>query len=117
MPHFVMDCSENVLEVREEDCIIAQIHDVAASSGLFVESEIKVRINAFKRYSVGNAKEGFIHVFAHIMEGRTDQQKAELSKHMVCRLAELFPLVPNIAMNISDFEKNGYCNRNAIKTI
>ncbi|MGB0937125.1 MAG: 5-carboxymethyl-2-hydroxymuconate Delta-isomerase [Colwellia sp.] len=114
MPHFVMDCSESILNVHKEEFIIEQIHLVANATGLFDEKDIKVRLNAFKKYSVGNEREDFIHVFAHIMEGRTTLQKAELSKQVVANLVGLFPKVSNIAMNVSDFEKATYTNRNML---
>lgn len=111
MPHFVMDCSNTILEQCEEKSVMQQIHRAAVSSDLFIESEIKVRINPSKSYLVGNEHEDFIHIFAHIMEGRTYEQKERLSKLIVCQLAALFPHIKNVAMNISDFAKHGYCNR------
>jgi len=47
MPHFVMDCSESVLEYHDEEFIIEQIHLIANSTGLFDEGDIKVRMNPF----------------------------------------------------------------------
>ena len=64
MPHFVMDCSESVLKSYDEEFIIEQIHLVANATGLFDENDIKVRLNSFQKYSVGNQREDFIHVFA-----------------------------------------------------
>jgi len=114
MPHFVMDCSESVLNLYNEEFIIEQVHLVVNTTGLFKESDIKVRLNPFQKYAVGNKREDFIHVFAHIMQGRTTEQKANLSKVVVTKLISLFPEVPNIAMNVSDFEKATYCNRTMI---
>ncbi|NMP31997.1 5-carboxymethyl-2-hydroxymuconate Delta-isomerase [Thalassotalea sp. M1531] len=114
MPHFVMDCSNTVLNSYDETYIIEQIYLVANESGLFAANDIKVRLNPFTTYSVGNKTEDFIHIFAHIMQGRTTEQKANLSQQLVARLVTLFPDIPNIAMNISDFEKATYCNRNML---
>ncbi|QBY05012.1 5-carboxymethyl-2-hydroxymuconate Delta-isomerase [Thalassotalea sp. HSM 43] len=111
MPHFVMDCSDSVLKSYDEQFILQQLHRVASASGLFEESDIKVRLTTFKTYSVGNKRDDFIHVFAHIMQGRTTEQKATLSQNMVAKLVSLFPEIANIAMNISDFEKATYCNK------
>jgi len=111
MPHFIMDCSQNVLSLKQEEVIIEQIHLVAHTTGLFDEGDIKVRINPYQKYLVGKKHEDFIHVFAHIMQGRTTEQKAHLSQKIVTKLVELFPDIPNVAMNISDFEKATYCNR------
>jgi 5-carboxymethyl-2-hydroxymuconate isomerase len=114
MPHFVVDCSESILSIYDENAINEQIHTVANSTGLFDESEIKVRVNPFQTYTVGNRKEDFIHVFSNIMEGRSTEQKAKLSRVIVERLAEMFPQVRNIAVNVREFEKATYCNKSLL---
>jgi 5-carboxymethyl-2-hydroxymuconate isomerase len=111
MPHFVVDCSHSILEHRPEEEIIARVHGVANATGLFDEHDIKVRVNPFALYSVGNRREEFIHVFSSIMEGRSVDQRAELSRLIVVELACMFPHVANIAINIAEFEKATYCNR------
>lgn len=105
MPHFVMECSAPLLQQQKESCILKQLHNTAFATGLFVESEIKVRINAFEQFSVGNQPVDFIHVFAHIMQGRSVEQKAKLSEQIVEALAALFPNTQQIAMSVTDFEK------------
>ncbi len=114
MPHFVIDCSASVVKYHDEQYIIEQVHGVANATGLFAESDIKVRLNRFEQYSVGNKRQDFIHVFAHIMQGRTTEQKAQLSKQVVTKLITLFPDIANVAMNISDFEKASYCHRSML---
>ncbi len=111
MPHFIIDCSEEILDFHPEEEIIAQIHETANASALFDENDIKVRVNPYQKYVVGNKREPFIHVFSSIMEGRTTEQKAQLSRTIVEKLVKMFPSVKNIAMNISEFEKATYCNR------
>jgi 5-carboxymethyl-2-hydroxymuconate isomerase len=111
MPHFVIDCSESILQFHDEDYILEQIYHIANATELFDEGDIKVRLNPFKKYLVGRKQENFIHVFADIMEGRTTKQKADLSKKVVSKLVDLFPDVLNIAMNVRDFEKVTYCNK------
>jgi 5-carboxymethyl-2-hydroxymuconate isomerase len=111
MPHFVVDCSQDILEHHTEEQIIARVHRVANSTHLFDEGDIKVRVNLFTTYSVGNKREDFIHVFANIMEGRSIEQKSHLSRMMISELVSMFPHVPNVAMNVGEFEKATYCNR------
>ena len=114
MPHFVIHCSENILTLKSEDDILRLIHDTADSTGLFKKGDIKVRIQSFKNFTVGNAKSDFIHVFGNIMEGRTTEQKANLSRQIITRLTAIFPDVPVISINISEFEKSTYYNRDMI---
>jgi 5-carboxymethyl-2-hydroxymuconate isomerase len=111
MPHFIIDCSARVLEECSEEQILEQVHAVAHSTGLFDEDDIKVRIHPYQKYLVGGKKEDFIHVFAYIMEGRSTEQKADLSRRVVQKLSSVFPRISKIAMNVYDFEKATYCNR------
>ena len=114
MPHFIIDCSEGILKSHSEEEIIKQVHSSAISSELFHKNDVKVRVNFFKKYSTGDKKEDFIHVFANIMEGRTIEQKLNLSKTIVKDLASMFPLVPNIGTNVIEFEKASYFNKNML---
>ena len=115
MPHFVIDCSENILNLNEPENTLLSVHKVAVNSGLFDEEDIKVRFNCFKEhYLVGGKKDDFIHVFANIMEGRTTEQKATLSKEIISQLKVVFPSVDFIAINIRDFEKATYCNKSMV---
>ncbi len=114
MPHFIIDCSEGILKSRSQVEIIEQVHISAVSTKLFHKNDVKVRVNIFKEYSTGDKKEDFIHVFANIMEGRTIEQKANLSKTIVKDLALMFPLVPHIGTNVIEFERETYFNKNML---
>ncbi|MGO4776313.1 5-carboxymethyl-2-hydroxymuconate Delta-isomerase, partial [Lysobacter sp. 2RAB21] len=83
MPHFVVDCSQGLLQIHDEESIIARLHRVVSSTGLFEESDIKVRIHPFGTYAVGGGREDFIHTFAWIMQGRSVEQRAVLAKAIV----------------------------------
>lgn len=115
MPHFIIDCSENVLNLNTPEGALLEVHKAAVESDLFDENDIKVRFNSFdKHYLVGGKKKDFIHVFGNIMEGRTTEQKAKLSKDIVEKLKAMFPLIDFIAINIRDFEKATYCNKTMV---
>ena len=114
MPHFILDCTENILQLHEPRKTIEAVFETAVSTGLFEKNDIKVRLNPFKHSLVQSGEADFIHVFGNIMEGRTPEQKANLSKVIVTRLNELFPDVPIISMNIRDFTKESYFNKSMI---
>lgn len=90
------------------------VYEVADATGLFAKNDIKVRINPYTYYKLGENKKDFIHVFAHIMEGRSTEQKAALSRKMIERLNELFPDVSILSMNVQEFELATYCNKSLI---
>jgi 5-carboxymethyl-2-hydroxymuconate isomerase len=114
MPHFVIDCSENILNLKSPEEIMQVVYNTAESTGLFDVGDIKVRINPFQYYNVGNTKDDFIHIFANIMEGRTTDQKSNLSSKIISQLKILFPEVPILSINIRDFEKATYCNKSMV---
>ncbi|AXT50697.1 5-carboxymethyl-2-hydroxymuconate Delta-isomerase [Aquimarina sp. BL5] len=114
MPHFVIDCSENIITIESPENIIQKVYDTAESTDLFDKGDIKVRINPFEFYTIGNTKDDFIHIFANIMEGRTSAQKKNLSEKIINELKLMFPNVPIISINIRDFEKATYCNKSMV---
>ena len=114
MPHFVIDCSENIIELKNPEEIMQNVFDSAVSSQLFEEGDIKVRINPFKHYNIGDSKNHFIHIFANIMEGRSSEQKSNLSRGVISELKNMFPEVAIISINIRDFEKATYCNKSMV---
>lgn len=114
MPHFIIHCSQHVVELSSPKNIIQEVYNAAEATSLFDKGDIKVRITPFTDFNVGNEKQDFIHVFGHIMEGRTTSQKSMLSKAIVTALNSMFPKVPFISINIRDFEAATYCNKSMI---
>ena len=114
MPHFVIDCSPSVLTKRHPDEILKEVHRLAHESGVFDVANIKVRIREYDHYLVAGERSDFVHVFANILEGRTTEQKAALSRAIVARLAEMLPDVHAISINIREFERATYMNRNLL---
>jgi len=119
MPHFIIDCSESVLSLAEPEELIRSVYAAAESSGLFASSGvggIKVRLRPYRYFANVDGQEHFVHVFANIMEGRTQAQKRALSESVVRALKELLPAVEIISMNVRDFEKATYCNATMVET-
>lgn len=114
MPHFVIHCSASMLDTIGADELMSVVHDTADATGLFKKGDIKVRIQPFTLYTVGNAKQDFLHVFAWIMQGRTTEQKADLSKKMIIALKPLLPEIPVLSINVDEFEKAVYCNKTMV---
>jgi len=111
MPHFIIDCTENVLKMQEPQVVLEAVFEAAFSTGLFVRNDIKVRLNPFVYSLVQGASDDFIHVFGNIKEGRNGKQKAALSKVIVSKLNSMFLDVPIISMNSRDFTKESYYNK------
>jgi len=114
MPHFIIYCSDSILESKSPDELMQKVYNEADSTGLFTKGDIKVRIQSFKHYNIGNTKDDFIHIFGNIMEGRMADQKMDLSKRIIAKLKRAFPKVPIISINIRDFEQASYFNKSMV---
>ncbi|SEW53736.1 5-carboxymethyl-2-hydroxymuconate Delta-isomerase [Chitinophaga arvensicola] len=114
MPHFVIECSRNILQQQPADVIMNTVYHAAESTGLFAENDIKVRINSYEHYRLGEGKDSFLHIFASIMGGRTPEQRANLSRVVIRQLAPLLPDISFLSMNVSEFDPATYSNRSLI---
>jgi len=117
MPHFVIEFSKNLLAQQPAEVIMNTVYDAAVSTGLFAENDVKVRINCYEHYKLGEGKDSFLHIFASIMEGRTTAQKAHLSSVVIQQLAPLFNDISFLSMNVNDFEAATYCNKSLINPL
>lgn len=111
MPHFIIDCSENIIQQKSPDEIMQAVYEVAEAAGLFAVNDIKVRLRPYQYFKLGEGKKDFIHVFGNIMEGRSTEQKANLSRKIMERLNEMFPAISILSMNIREFEEATYSNK------
>ena len=111
MPHFIIDCSESVSQQKSPDEIMQAVYDLAEESGLFAGDDIKVRLRPYQYFKLGKNKKDFIHIFGNIMEGRSAEQKANLSQKIIERLNEMFPDISILSINIREFEKATYSNK------
>src|SRR5690349_5840183 len=87
------------------------VYEVAEASGLFAANDIKVRLRPYQYFKLGEGKQDFLHVFGNIMEGRSTDQKADLSRRVIERLNEMFTGISILSMNIREFEKATYSNK------
>ncbi len=117
MPHFIINCSEDIIKLKTPDEIMQIVYDTAEATGLFAENDIKVRIIPFQYYKLGKTKKDFIHIFGNIMEGRTTEQKANLSRKIIEALNKIFPDISILSINIQEFEKATYCNKSTINPL
>lgn len=117
MPHFIIDCSENIIEQRSPEEIMQAVYDAAEVTGLFAENDIKVRLRPFQYFKLGRGKKDFIHIFGNVMEGRNSEQKVNLAEKIIERLNEMFPDVSILSINIGEFEKATYCNKALIRPL
>ncbi len=111
MPHFIIECSENIFEQKSPEEIMQAVYDAAEAAELFAVNDIKVRLRPFQYFKLGAGKKDFIHIFGYVMEGRSIEQKANLSRKIIDRLNKMLPDISILSINTSEFEKATYSNK------
>lgn len=111
MPHFIIDCSQDILQLRTPEELMDAVYETADATGLFAPNDIKVRLQPYQYYRLGTGKKNFLHVFGYIMEGRTTEQKTHLSRQISTRLSELLTDISFLSVNMNDFEAATYSNK------
>ncbi|TMP32357.1 5-carboxymethyl-2-hydroxymuconate isomerase [Pseudoalteromonas rubra] len=96
MPHLIIEHSAN-LDIPVSQLVKA-VHQGAEGTQLFDPSSIKTRAIAYSEYQLGGERQGFIHVQAHIISGRTLTQKQQLSDAL---LSALRLLIQDQQINLS----------------
>ncbi|UEQ74511.1 5-carboxymethyl-2-hydroxymuconate Delta-isomerase [Chryseobacterium arthrosphaerae] len=111
MPHFIIECSQDILQQKSPDEIMDAVYESAESTGLFAVNDIKVRLQPYTYFRLGDQKKNFLHVLGYIMEGRSTEQKSHLSKQICTQLTALLPEASFLSVNISEFEAATYSNK------
>jgi 5-carboxymethyl-2-hydroxymuconate isomerase len=108
VPHCIIEYSQDLEVEIEPSKLIKLVHQGAATSKLFDESHIKTRALAYTYYQTGISDNAFIHVTAKILSGRTQAQKAGLSKSILSQLEKLALSSVTITVQICDIETESY---------
>jgi 5-carboxymethyl-2-hydroxymuconate isomerase len=114
MPHCILDCSRTIERHAQLKDIIKAVYDAADGTGLFGRGDVKVRVNLYEHYTVGDTEDDFVHTVAYIMSGRTEEQRRQLSKQIITALKALLPNVRVISIDIREINRVTYNNRDTV---
>ncbi len=111
MPHCVIEYSTDVADQVSVEDIMAAVHEGALSSALFPEYDIKTRAVAFHYHRTGQTQDSFVHVNVHLLSGRDDGQKSDLSERILKSIEPLVPTVVSVGVEIIDMHRESYRKR------
>ena len=52
MPHFIIDCSQDILQQRTPDELMDAVYEAADGTGLFAQMTSKVRLQPYQYYKI-----------------------------------------------------------------
>ena len=111
MPHVIIEHSAEVADQIDIDELIAVAHAAVLSSDLFPEYDIKTRAIAYAHHRTGQTRDSFVHVTVHLLDGRSDAQKAMLSEAVLARIEPRLPQVVSVGVEIVDMHRASYRKR------
>ncbi|MCO4798080.1 MAG: 5-carboxymethyl-2-hydroxymuconate Delta-isomerase [Colwelliaceae bacterium] len=108
MPHCIIEYSQEL----SQQINISQLNDSvfrgADASNLFTIDAIKVRALPYQDYIVGENEQGFIHVSAKILKGRTTEQKQLLSQAILSQILSLTIANVSVSVEVLDIDTDSY---------
>lgn len=112
MPHAVIEYSNNLAQQVYDRQLTAAVHQAMMDSGLFNIPDIKTRSFACSDWLIGAAQNmPFVHVTVSLMEGRTTEQKQNLTQAIFDQLLQLMSDVPQLTVDIRDMTRATYRKR------
>ena len=112
MPHCIIEYSQELEAQLHPSQLIEAAHNGAVASGLFDESHIKSRTLPYQHYKTGTSELRFIHITAKILSGRSSEQKASLSQHLLehfkLLLTDKALTAITLTVEVRDMDKEAY---------
>lgn len=111
MPHCVLDCSRTIEKHARLADVVKGVYDAAEGTGLFHKGTVKVRVHVCDHFNVGGTADDFVHTIAYIMAGRTEEQRANLSRQILLALKALLPTVRTLTVDVREINRATYSDR------
>ncbi|MDB5477686.1 MAG: 5-carboxymethyl-2-hydroxymuconate isomerase [Alphaproteobacteria bacterium] len=110
MPHAIIEYSANLASEMQAQDISALVHRTSIESGLFGPENLKTRSYKAEDFHVGTkGSEGsFMHIRIYMLEGRSNEQKKELSEKLVSAVANAIPAIGQLSVDIRDMNRTTY---------
>ncbi|HVQ66878.1 MAG TPA: 5-carboxymethyl-2-hydroxymuconate Delta-isomerase [Bradyrhizobium sp.] len=111
MPHLVIEYSVGGHERFDMTELMRALHAAAASTGVVQAPDIKIRAISYDDYLVAGIRDGFCHVSIFLLEGRTPEQKLQLSESLRTSLSKMLPRTKSLSVDIRDMDSSAYKKR------
>jgi 5-carboxymethyl-2-hydroxymuconate isomerase len=108
MPNFVIEYSESLTQQIDPEVLLDKVFEGAKASGHFPPEAIKIRLEPRSKFRLHDVYKDFLHVSGHILSGRTDQQKSEISNAVLEPLKTLSLTSVFVSAEIVDIHRASF---------
>ncbi len=112
MPHLVVEHStEGHGGAFDAKSLMEALHDAAAATGVMHAADIKIRAMPYADHLLARKRDGFCHLWVHMLEGRTPEQKVVVSEALRVVMVRLLPHTKSLSVDIRDMDTVAYKKR------
>src|SRR5690606_34146848 len=111
MPHMVMEYSRSLEGLVDLRKMMDLAFEAGVRSEVMKAADIKVRAIPYDHVRLEGGLETFLHVSVFLLSGRTPEQKEHVSILMRDSLADAFPMIGSISIDIRDMDPVAYKKR------
>lgn len=108
MPHCVIEYSNTLESQAKADAMLDAVYHGVHKSGLFKTSHIRLRALAYQHYLLGGDYNDFIHVTVRMHQGRSTDQKKQLSEAVLSALRTLGLQSVSITVELVEMDTASY---------
>ena len=110
MPHIIIECTDDLETTCGSAELIEAVFNSVEQSGLFDVANIKLRVIPLKVYKTAN-QNGFIHVQARVHQGRSKEQKQQLTAAIVAAITPFMTTTVIITAEVVDMDTASYAKQ------
>ncbi|MEH6471847.1 MAG: 5-carboxymethyl-2-hydroxymuconate Delta-isomerase [Halopseudomonas sp.] len=111
MPHIVIEYAQSLDTALDLNALVKAVHEGAIRTGLFEPEAVKVRAIAYHHYLVAGQVSDFVHLRAHILSGRSEQQKKSLGLCLMESASAVAACVSSLTVEVVDMDRHSYAKR------
>ena len=108
MPNFVIEHSGSLTQQIDADVLMDKVFEGAQASGHFPPEAIKIRVEPRIHFRLHDKQQDFLHVTAHILSGRTDEQKSDISNAVMDQLKGLKLTSVFVSVEVVDIHRASF---------
>jgi 5-carboxymethyl-2-hydroxymuconate isomerase len=108
MPNFIIEFSASLEQQINQDKLMEHVFAGAENCGHFPPQAIKIRTEKRDNYRLHDQQKDFLHVRAHILSGRTDEQKSEISNAVLSELKKLTLSSVFVSVEVVDIHRPSF---------
>jgi len=110
MPNLVLEYTNSVDERVNIQGLLEDLHQVTLECGLFQVNDVKSRALRSHHWLIGELEDSvdFIHITFELLEGRTSQQKQQLSDALMAVLQQQASEVKSLTVNMRDMDRDSF---------